>query len=186
MERIFNWIKSHQLEFFILFLILFTASFFRFYKIPEFFYFISDSGRDAQAAFKIIVDHKLTLVGPRASVAGFFLGPFYFYLISLPFWLFKLDPIGLAYFSSFLGVLTVFLIYLLGKQLFDSRVSLIAAFLYAVSPIIVNYSRMAWNPSPVPIFTILFLLCLVFFQKTKKSLWLWSMWAVFGLGVQLH
>lgn len=186
MQKFLNWIKSNKAEFFILVLILIIASFFRFYKIYESFYFISDAGRDAQAAFKIIADHKLTLIGPRASVAGFFLGPFYFYLITIPLWFFKMDPIGLAYFSSLLGVLAVFLIYLVAKKMFDLQAGLAASFLYAVSPIVINHSRMAWNPSPIPLFTLLLLLGLAFFGKTKQFRWLTLVWVAMGLGLQLH
>lgn len=182
----YNLISMKQREFLILLLILILAAFFRFYKLAESFYFISDAGRDAQAAFKIIIDHKLTLIGPRASVAGFFLGPFYFYLITIPLWLFKMDPISLAYFASFLGVLAVFLIYLVAKNLFDSLAGLVAAFLYAISPMIIDHSRMAWNPSPVPLFTLLLLLGLILLKNTKQLRWLILSWVVGGLGVQSH
>lgn len=181
-----NWILKNKIEVAILLVVLFVSSFFRFYKVPEYFYFISDAGRDAQAAYKIIFDHKFTLIGPRASVAGFFMGPFYFYLITVPLLIFKMDPIGLAYFASFLGVIAVFSMYLLGKELFNSKIALFIAFLFGVSNLVIIYSRMAWNPSPIPVFTMLMLLSLIKFSKKESNKWFFLTWIFLGLGGQLH
>lgn len=181
-----NWIKNNKVDFFLLVLILLVASFFRFYKIDEGFNFMGDTGRDAQEAYKIIIDHKLTLIGPRASVAGFFMGPFYFYLITLPLFLFKMNPIALAYFASLSGVVAVFLIFLLSRELFSSKISLFVAFLYGVSNIVIIYSRTSWNPSPVPIFTILSIFALIRYLKSKSGKRYLAMWLFAAIGGQLH
>ncbi len=181
-----KWIKRNPLEFFLLILILGTAAFFRFYKINEVFYFVGDAGRDAQAAYKIIFDHKLTLIGPKTSVGGFYLGPFYFYLITLPLLIFKMNPIGLGYATSFVGVVATFLAFLTGKILFDKKTGLIIAFLYATSSIIVSYSRTAWNPSPIPLFTFMVIILTHLYQTRRRLIYLWLLGLVFGLGIQLH
>lgn len=181
-----KWLRNNKIEVCIFLLILALASYFRFYKVPEAFYFISDAGRDAQAAFKILVDHKLALVGPRASVAGFFLGPFYFYLITLPLLIFNFDPIGLAYFSALVGVVAVCLIYLLSRQLFNPFAALAVSFLFAVSQIVIGHTRMAWNPTPLPVFTLLLMLTLGAYFRRKNIKWFLLTWVILGLGVQLH
>ena len=95
--------------------ILLIASFFRLYRVRDYLVFLGDEGRDALVWQRMIVDHKFTLLGPTASVGGFYLGPVYYYL-TLPFaWASHLDPVGPAYFVSFLGIATVYLVYLFGK-----------------------------------------------------------------------
>lgn len=186
MKQLLLKLKANNKELLIFFLILVVASFFRFYKIQDYFYFISDAGRDAREAYKIIYDHKLTLVGPRASVAGFFMGPFYFYLITVPLAIFKMDPIGLGYFCSTLGVLAVALIYFISRKFYDVKTALLVAAMYAVGNTVIVYSRMAWNPSPAPLFTVLLLVSL-YYYKTKSSLKsLLVVWTCLGLGIQLH
>lgn len=181
-----DWIKNNKIEFICLIFILAFATFFRFFKINQTFYFIGDAGRDAQAAYKIIFDHKFTLIGPKTSIGGFYLGPFYFYLITIPLMFFNMNPLGLGYMVSFIGVMAVFLSFLVGRLLFNSKTGLVIAFLYATSSIIVSYSRMAWNPSPVPLFTLLLIILIYLYQKTKRSLCIWLLGFIFGLGVQLH
>lgn len=185
-NALINWIKKNKIEFIGLFIIVSVSIFFRFYKIEELFNFMGDTGRDAREAYKIIIDHRLTLIGPRASVAGFFMGPLYFYLITIPLLIFGMNAIGLAYFTSFLGVTAVVLIYFLSRQLFSVRVSLLVAFLYSVCNTVIIYSRTSWNPSPVPILTILTIYSLIRYLKLKSEKWYLSMWVFAGLGGQLH
>lgn len=186
MKQLLLKLKVNKKELLIFFLILVIASFFRFYKIQDYFYFISDAGRDAREAYKIIYDHKLTLVGPRASVAGFFMGPFYFYLITMPLLVFKMNPIGLGYFCSTLGVLTVALVYFISRKFYDVKTALLVAAMYAVGNTVIVYSRMAWNPSPAPLFTVLLLISLYYYQTKSSSKSLLAAWVCLGLGMQLH
>ena len=55
--------------------ILLIASFFRLYRVRDYLVFLGDEGRDALVWQRMIVDHKFTLLGPTASVGGFYLGP---------------------------------------------------------------------------------------------------------------
>ena len=75
-------------------IILFVGAFLRLYNISGYMTFLGDEGRDVLIVKRMIVDHKFTLLGPTASVGGFFLGPIYYYFM-LPFlWLWRLDPTG--------------------------------------------------------------------------------------------
>ncbi|KKR27804.1 hypothetical protein A2Y26_05515 [candidate division CPR2 bacterium GWD2_39_7] len=77
---------------------------------------------------------------------------------------------ALRFFSAILGVLTVFLIYLLGRLWFNQRIALVASFLAAFSfwPILVSRSIVHANIIPV-----LFLLMMIFgslaFREKRKS-----------------
>ncbi|MBI5123185.1 glycosyltransferase family 39 protein [Candidatus Roizmanbacteria bacterium] len=148
--------------------------------------FLGDEGRDVLVVKRMLVDHKFTLLGPTASVGGFFLGPIYYYFM-LPFlWLFNLNPVGPAVMVGVLGVATIFLIYLLGKSLFNKKVGLIAALLYAVSPVVINYSHSSWNPNVVPFFATLLILFIYRLRIKQLNNSLFGVGVILGIGLQLH
>lgn len=166
--------------------ILLMAAYLRLYKISEYMTFLGDEGRDVLVVMHMIVNHKFTLLGPTASVGGFFLGPVYYYFM-LPFlWLWRLDPTGPAVMVALFGIATVFIVYKAGKDMFDTWVGIIAASLYAVSPVVISYSRSSWNPNLVPFFSIsLIYLLWRTVVKDKKTDLFW-IGIILGVGIQLH
>lgn len=166
--------------------ILLIASFFRLYRIRDYLVFLGDEGRDALVWKRMIIDHKFTLLGPTASVGGFYLGPIYYYL-TLPFaWSSDLDPVGPAYFVALLGIATVYLVYVFGRRYLNQTIGLIAAFLYSFAPLIVRYSRSSWNPNPLPFFTLAGLMLLYEGVKQKKLLLSFLSGICLGVAWQLH
>lgn len=166
--------------------ILLAAAYLRLYKVGNYLTFLGDEGRDVLVVKRMIVDHKFTLLGPTASVGGFFLGPIYYYFM-LPFlWAWKLDPVGPAVMVGLFGVATVYLVYLTGRSLFGQIAGLVAASLYAVSPLVIAYSRSSWNPNVVPFFSTL-VIYLLWRVSQKKTSWdpLYIGIAL-GVGIQLH
>jgi 4-amino-4-deoxy-L-arabinose transferase-like glycosyltransferase len=105
------------------------------------------------------------------------------YLLVIPFAI-TLNPAFAAAFMGALGVLTVYLAYLLGKRYFDERVGLIAALLFTISPWVAFYSRKLWAQN-VPAVTLLFMLALyalVIDRKPKALVWsLIALGALMGL-----
>lgn len=173
-------------EFLILITLLILAAFLRLYRISDYLTFLGDEGRDVLVVKRMIIDHKFTLLGPTASVGGFFLGPIYYYFMAPFLWLFRLDPTGPAVMVALFGVATVYLVYLLGKEFFGQKAALFAASLYSVSTLVIAYSRSSWNPNLVPFFSILALLTL-FKGVTQKSWWWFSLSGVsLGIAFQLH
>lgn len=137
-----------------LIIILLIASFLRLYRISEYMTFLGDEGRDVLVA-KYILEGDFTLLGPRSSAADFFYGPVYYYLITPFLWLFQYDPVGPAVMVALFGIATVYLTYKAGSIFFNETAGLIAAFLYAISPLVIAYSRSSWNPNPLPFFSLL-------------------------------
>jgi len=180
------WIKQHPLEVFLLVVILGLASFARLYRISEYMTFLGDEGRDVLVVKRMIVDGKLTLLGPTASVGGFFLGPVYYYLMAPFLFLYGLDPVGPAVMVGLFGVATVFLVYKTGRDFFDSQVGLVAAFFYAISPLIITYSRASWNPNLMPFFSLLIIYLLRRAVVEKKYYLLGVVGFLFGITFQLH
>jgi len=177
---------NKQIKLILLILILLIAVFLRFYAIEDYIIFLGDQGRDVLIVKNIIVDKKFTLLGPTASVGGFYLGPFYYYMMILPLWIAGFNPVGPAYMVALIGVATVFLIYKFTTRLFDEKSGLLAAFLYAVSPLAVAGSRFSWNPNTVPFFTLL-LFITIYSALTKKHWWLFiACGAILGINFQLH
>src|SRR3990167_1091579 len=94
----------------ILYIILLIASILRFFKIDQYMVFLGDQGRDMLVSYGILhVD--LTLLGPTSSVGGFFLGPFYYYLMSLFLFLASYHPVGPSIMVALFGIATVYLVY---------------------------------------------------------------------------
>jgi len=169
----------------ILVFILIAAAFLRLYKIMDYMTFLGDEGRDVLVVYKIL-HGKLTLLGPTASVGGFFLGPIYYYFMTPFLWLFNYNPVGPAVMVALFGIATVWLIYKVGKEFFGSLVGLTAAGLYAISPLVVTYSRSSWNPNLMPFFSLL-TLYLVYKSLKKNGVKLFILSGIlFGIAMQLH
>lgn len=167
-------------------LILALGAYLRLYHISGYMTFLGDEGRDALVVKRMIVDHKFTLLGPTASVGGFFLGPIYYYFM-LPFlWLWRLDPTGPAVMVALFGIATIYLVYRVGRDFFDEWVGLVAASLYALSPLVIAYSRSSWNPNLVPFFSTLFIYILWRIIIKKKLHELFWIGVILGIGLQLH
>lgn len=166
--------------------ILSLGAYLRLYKISEYLTFLGDEGRDVLVVKRMIIDGKWTLLGPTASVGGFYMGPIYYYFM-LPFlWLWRLDPVGPAIMVALFGIATIYLLYKVGSEIFGKRIGSVAALLYAISPLVIAYSRASWNPNIVPFFSLLlFYLCykIVIANQWKLVFWVG---VIFGIGIQLH
>ncbi len=184
MNPLFKFL-SRNYDKIVIILILAIASFYRLYHIMDYMTFLGDEGRDVLIVYRIL-HGNLTLLGPTASVGGFFLGPIYYYFMAPFLWLFNYNPVGPAIMVALFGIATVWLIYKVGKEFFGSSVGLIAAGLYAISPLVVNYSRSSWNPNPMPFFSLL-TLYLIYKALKANSLKLFILSGfLFGITMQLH
>ena len=178
MEKIKTWI--------LLVAILLVASYLRLYKISEYMTFLGDEGRDVLVVKRMIVDHDLTLLGPTASVGGFYLGPIYYYFMVPFLWLWNLDPTGPAIMVALFGIATVYLVYVVGRDFFGRRAGLVSAAAYALSPLAIAMSRSSWNPNIVPFFSLLLIYLLWRSIVKKESFLLFWVGVILGIGLQLH
>lgn len=177
--------KKNLVYFFAVFIILLLGGFLRLYRISDYMTFLGDEGRDALVVYEIL-HGNLTLLGPTASVGGFFFGPIYYYFMAPFLWLFHYDPVGPAVMVALFGVGAIFLTYLAGSKFFGRNAGLIAAFLFSISPLAIAYSRSSWNPNLMPFFSIL--LILVLYDAVKKnSVFLFLLSGIIvGILLQLH
>lgn len=169
----------------ILFGIIALGAFLRLYRIRDYLSFLGDEGRDVLVVYNILHGH-LTLLGPTSSVGGFFLGPIYYYFMAPFLWLFRFDPVGPAIMIALVGILTIWILYKISSEFFNPIAGIFAAFFYAISPLVLTYSRSSWNPNLMPIFTLLTLYVLYKGTIThSKKLFILSGF-LFGITMQLH
>lgn len=132
-----------------------------------------DQGRDYLAVKSIIVDHKITLIGSEigggyAGLTGIFHGPFYYYLLGIPFILFQGDPYGGMVLMFLFGLSAIIFGFYFGEKLFGRWGGLIAALLIAISPPLVSQSRLIWNTSPAPFFILVAFYFIYLLFKNKE------------------
>lgn len=170
MDKIKSWVINHKIEFIILVLILFIGAFLRLYKINEYMTFLGDEGRDVIVVRRLLTELHPPLIGPGTSIGNMYLGPAYYYMMAIPLLLANFNPVGPAIFIALLGVATIFFLWFVVQEWFPTNKinfgALIAAFLYAISPVIIIYSRSSWNPNIMPFFATL---CIYSIWKVWQS-----------------
>ena len=170
----------------LIFFLLLVAAFLRLYKIRSTLLFLGDQGRDVLVVKRMLVDHKFTLLGPTASVGGFYLGPIYYYFMLFPLWLSRLDPVGPAIMVALLGVLGVWLIYRLASYLVGQTLAFLPAILWAFSAPVVKSQRFSWNPNVLPLFSLLFFYFVYRWHRSHRSHFLLYAGGCLGIAIQLH
>jgi len=184
MKKIFHTLRAYIP--FPLIIILVLGAYLRLYRISEYMTFLGDEGRDMLVILHMIRDHKWTLLGPTASVGGFFLGPVYYYFM-LPFvWISGLNPAGAAVMVALFGIAAIYMLYRFAADVFDDTTGYIAAGLFAVSPLVIAYSRSSWNPNVVPFFAVSLMYVLWKTISGNRPNLLFVAGIILGIGLQLH
>ncbi len=166
--------------------ILLLAAFLRLFKISEYMTFLGDEGRDVLVVRHIFSEFDIPFLGPTASVGGFFLGPMYYYLMAPFLWIWRFDPTGPAVMVALFGVATVYLLYKFVSESVSDLAGLIASSMYAVSPLVIAYSRSSWNPNLVPFasLSLVYLLWRLSLTGSKKVSF--CIGVMLGFGIQFH
>lgn len=124
---------------------------------------------------RILVDHRPQLLGFPIP-GGIYPGPLIFYVISVPYFLFRMNPIGLPIFSALFGALTTYLIYKIGSETFeDKMVGIFASIIYGFSFLANIYSRVFTGLTFAPLLILLTYLILFRILRNKNKegfLWL--------------
>ena len=141
----------------LLIIILLIAAFLRLYRIGDYMEYLGDQGRDITIIRDFLKNGNLFFIGPQTSIGNMYLGPYFYYLITPSLWLANYSPVGPAIFIALLGIATVFLIYFVCQRWFNRKIGFIAAFLFAISPVVIRYSNFIWNPNIMPFFALLFI-----------------------------
>src|SRR3989344_463006 len=176
---------SKKVTLVILVAVILLAAFLRLFRIADYLNFLGDEGRDVMVV-RNILHGDLTFLGPRSSAGDFYTGPIYYYMMAPFLFLSNYNPVGPAIMIALLSVATVYMIYRFGREWVGEPGALAAAALYAVSPLVIQYSQSSWNPNPMPFFSML-IFYLLYRGVKKPSLPLFIIIGIlYGIAFQLH
>lgn len=157
----------------------------RFLYFPNNIYFGYDQARDAFAALEIL-NGDLKLVGPTTAFEGLHHGVLYYYILAPFYGLGKFSPEVTAAALRIFNALGIFLIFYLAKILFNKRVGLLAAFLFAISFEQSQFAIYMGNPSVAVLSMTLMYSGLVMVIWGKKNIGLPFALLGFGASVQFQ
>ncbi|KKR86141.1 hypothetical protein A2875_02465 [Candidatus Gottesmanbacteria bacterium RIFCSPHIGHO2_01_FULL_46_14] len=122
------------------------------------FLFLKDQGRDMLAVKSIVVDKKLTLIGPYTGLQAVFQGPLYYYLLAIPFAIFRGDPWGVMLLLMITSLASISMGFSIG--------GILTAFLFATSPALGAAATFFWSP-----FFVIPIMCgyVYFFMRWVKK-----------------
>lgn len=186
MEKIVNWIAKNKKEFWILVAIILVAAFCRLYKIADYMTFLGDEGRDVIIVRRMFTELHFPLIGPGTSIGSMYLGPLYYYMMAPALLLANFSPIGPAVQIAILGVITVGFVWWIGREWFGKTAGLAAAGLYAISPVVIYYSRSSWNPNIMPFFSLLCIYSIWRVWEKHEFKWLIVLGISFAFVLQSH
>lgn len=156
----------------------------RFAHLTDTFQFAFDQSRDALRVMEIAGGH-LKIVGPETDIRGVFNGPFFYYLLAIPYLLSGFDPNAAAICMTIVNLLAAILMMWFAFRLTRSKlVSVIALLLWMVSTEQLNYARYISNASLMGPTTLAFFYLMFEYIQTKK----WWVAALAGLmlGLAIH
>jgi len=142
------------------------------YRIPSllahYVAYTYDQGRDFLAGANIILLHKIPFIGPTTGINGLFHGSWWYYLLTIPYLLFKGAPIGYYWFNFLIqfSLLIVLMIFL--KKEYGVVVSFIFGLLVTVAPYFIFLSLFVGNNSMVLPSLLIFLICNFYLFKNKN------------------
>lgn len=184
LRRAAKFISAHPREVGLIFLISLIALVLRLYRIDEYLTFLGDEGRDVRVV-RDLIHGNLVFIGPQTSIGNMYLGPLYYYMMAPALFLSGLNPVGPAVMVALLSVVTLILIWLIGRLWLNPSAAVIAAFLYALSPVVIIYSRASWNPNPMPLFALLSVYAIYRVAK-KQFAWLILAAVALAFALQMH
>ena len=141
----------------------------RIYKISSFRPITEDAALHSYVVYDFLNNHLMfyrDMWSPQSQT------PISFILKAFSFTLFGYTPLGVSFISVILGTLTIPLVYLLAKKLYDKRIGIVAAIIFAVDlPFTVEISRWGYDLSYITPFVTLgiyFLACF-FIDTTHRN-----------------
>lgn len=135
-------------EWLFLIIIFIFAIIVRFYSFKESIYFSFDQARDIYISQDIYLKGDLKFMGPPVSGnIGLFHGVLFWYLIGPLNLLFNGNPLLISAIFRLVNALGVFLVFIIAKNIFNSKVGLLSALFYAISFEETQYSIYIGNPS---------------------------------------
>lgn len=167
-------------------LILLLGAFLRFYNIPDRYGFDYDATADAIVAYISAQELQLPLTGNFSSAGAFTFGPWYYYHLIF----FQLLT-GLVYgpwlLNGIISLLTIIIMFWIGKIIVDERLGILLALLTAVSPAQVVIGSMSSNPNIVAFYASIAFVAFIKIIQGTKNIWWAFIWGIsLGIAINAH
>lgn len=135
----------------VLIIIVFLALVIRTIGIPTHnILFLFDNGRDLLYVEKIVLQHKLLLIGPSSGgLQGYFHGVFWYYLLAIPFIIGKGNPVAITLFVALLSTASIILAFWVLQKMTNISAALLGAVIYAFAAFSLATAKFPWNPYPI-------------------------------------
>lgn len=139
--------------------------------------FTYDSGRDMLAVYRMLYEHKFTLIGPTTGMPGVFHGAWAFYWLIIPFLIFGGHPTGVAIAVGIIGLCSLLLLYFLLSKTFSSKTAGVIVLIYALSREVSETFALIGHNNLVPFWIIVSFFSLTSYLRKRKYVYLY----LFGL-----
>lgn len=155
-------------------------------------WFWGDCSRAVMVAKYIVEDNKWTLkvYPPATGINGnnfsvFHNSPVYYYVLAIVWWIFR-SAESIFYFYAILSVLSVGLIFELGKRISNWKIALMIAILMVFSTQMIMTAWHLLQPVMTPFFLIILLLFGWMTYQKKSVFWLSGYFLILFLGINIH
>ncbi|HEX7017812.1 MAG TPA: glycosyltransferase family 39 protein [Patescibacteria group bacterium] len=167
-----NRLQSLIQEHWLMMVIVILATFLRVWRLDSQAIFFGDAAHDLLTAFEAVGKRELPLLGIASSVPRFKQGPLTIWLEMLFYPFFGYHLLGYSLLFALINIGVLIGLYELLLVQINKKTALIAAGLFAFSPLAIAHARMVYHITPLPLATVLFIWALV-------RLWLKKPWAHF-------
>lgn len=176
---------KNKLLFYLPSLIVFIGTFILFsYHISSSYGLAYDFGRDAMWMYDIL-HGRLTLLGPKLSFGGYYLGPYYYYLFSHFLLLTRYYPDGALIFNAFLFSISATLIFIILKKNTNTWFSLIPTLWIVFNSYFLFSARNPGNAFTYVSFLTLYITYILFY-KIESRLITFLLGIISGLIANFH
>lgn len=147
------------------------------------FFITFDQGRDFLWVKNQVELQKLYLVGPWGSLAGVFFGPFWFWLLIIPYLITDGHPIGFSVFNALIVMSSVVVsFFLLRKKVYTAAIFVVILGLLSVG--LRGISTFAFSQHLLPLLTVLLLWSYVQITSTARPIYVFI--SLFIIGLMFH
>ncbi len=151
-----GFLSSKYILVVILAIIFGVFAYFRFNNLDKRIIFDWDQQSFSTDVRNLIVDHDISLIGPRVTDdKGFFLGPYFTYLIAPFYMASNTHPFGLIPFIIIVNILFFATALYVIKHIWNRYVALMFLLLWAINPLMITYDIIPWWPVLIPLGIIL-------------------------------
>lgn len=148
-------------------------------------FFHTDIARDFLLMEDIVKNHHIALIGPHTGgISGVFHGPAWLYLNLPAFVLGHGNPWIIGTFWLLLVLLSILILWYIGKLLFDQTTGLWSAGLYALYAIV--YARNLLNPFGAVLLSAPFFYFVYLYTKTSQKVYLALAFFLLGMLIQFQ